>query len=148
MQQKLQHAKRAMSLPYGKVISKILVSLGVSTDGTISVSSPEGPMDHVSLLRAQYYIFQGKWVTTLALNSTQLRLTKKETLLLAQGSRHVMCFTNLLTPIEELTVAESANLTAAKEAKAEAATTASSAPTVADVSIESADKEILSEEDE
>ena len=83
MLQKMQHARHTMSLPFEKVFNKILVSLGVPTDGTVYVPSLKGPMDHVSLLKAQYCIFQGKWVKTSALNSTQLRLTNKETLLTA-----------------------------------------------------------------
>ena len=122
-----------MSLPFGKVLSKILVSLGVPTDGTISVSYLKGPMDHVSLLRVQYYVFQGKWVKTSALNSTQLRFVKKETLLLAQGLRPIVCFASLPMLTEELTVAEAV---------------ASTTVAIADVSIESIDTEILSEEDE
>ena len=66
--QKLQHARRVMNLSFGKVLSKILVFLGVLTDVAISIPSLKGSMDHASLLRAQYCIFQGKWVKTSTLD--------------------------------------------------------------------------------
>ena len=72
----------------------------------------------------------------------QLRLAKKKTLLTTQGSRPVMHFASLLVPTKELTAVESATLITAKEAKVDATST------VADISIESIDTEILSKEDE
>ena len=55
---KLLSVRRAINLPYGKFICKILVALGISTQGVQVLPTAEGLMDHVSLLRAHYCLHQ------------------------------------------------------------------------------------------
>ena len=65
--QKLLNIKRAISLPYGKFICKVLIAHGISTKGVKALPSVEGPLDHVSLLWAHYCLHQGNWVIPLPL---------------------------------------------------------------------------------
>ena len=59
VKRKLLSSKRVLCLPYGKYIYKILVALRFSTEGLQILPATEGSMDHVSLLQAHFYLYQG-----------------------------------------------------------------------------------------
>ena len=69
VKQKLLSIKQAISLPYKKLICKILVALGLSTQGLQVLPTTEGPMDHVLLLHAHFCLHQGDWVCASSLTS-------------------------------------------------------------------------------
>ena len=61
VKQKLLSVKWAICLPFKKFICRILVTLGVSTQGLQVLPTAEGPLNHVSLLRAHFCYYLGNW---------------------------------------------------------------------------------------
>ena len=58
VKQKLLSVKRAISLPYGKFIYKILVVLGISTQSLHILLSTKDSINHISLLYAHFCHYQ------------------------------------------------------------------------------------------
>ena len=84
VKQKLLSIKRAICLPFGKFIYRILVTFGVSTQGLQVLLTTEGPLDHVLLLCAHFCHYQENWVHASSLSRQQLAYARKETMAIAR----------------------------------------------------------------